>query len=63
MSCVIDTKATGELHDGQTVPRTQAATVLRIGLREMGANGPSKSRLTVPKTIMMMLARPPMINF
>ena len=39
-----------------------AATILRTGLKETGKNGPWDWRLTVPKTNMMMLARPLMTS-
>lgn len=48
--------------DDQTVARTLAAAVSRIGLKEMGKTDPD-CRLTVLKTIEMMLDRPSRTNF
>ena len=42
---------------------TEAATIPRIGLKEMGTNRPWNCRLTVLKTIKMTLIRPPVTNF
>ena len=67
MSCLIDTETPpggrSELHDGQTVAVTLAATIPRIGLKEMGINRPWNWRLTVLKTIRMTLVRPAMTDF
>ena len=46
------------LHDDQTVSTTEAATILRTGLKEMWTNGPWNWRLTVPKATKVTLVRP-----
>ena len=51
------------LHDDQTVSTTEAATILRTGLKEMWTNGPWNWRLTVPKATKVMLVRPLMANW
>ena len=66
MSRLTDTETSpggrSELHDDQTVAMTEAATILKSGLKEMETNRPWNWRLTVPKTIKMTLVRPPMTN-
>ena len=47
----------------QTVAMTYAATVPRIGLKEVGTNQLGKWRITRLKTTKMMLVRLPMTNF
>ena len=52
----------GLTNSNQTVPRTRAVTIPKTGHKEMGTNGLWNWRLTVPKTIKMMLVRPLMTN-